>query len=75
MSFPKTIVALDLGEFWTEAQDAETGYYEADELLFSCNEDGSPVQPDSQAYELMQEMARRYNAYPALLKASRGSSL
>jgi hypothetical protein len=60
MSFPKTIRATDLGEFWT---DTEVHPLDDTPVLVCQDPDGGAVQPDTPAMELMKEMARRYNLY------------
>ena len=61
MPLPKRIRASDLGEFLTDQDNVDEG----DTLLLCCSDpegaDNEAVQPDSQAMELMNEMARCYN--------------
>lgn len=63
--FPTVIRATDLGEFLTDEDSEDT----SDDVLLCCSDLDGPVQPDSSAMELMEEMARRYNAHVKLLAA------
>lgn len=63
--FPALIRATDLGEFLTDQDSEEV----SDDVLLCCSDLDGPVQPDSSAMELMDEMARRYNVHAELLAA------